>query len=129
MPWNVLLFKEPTTLVVLQQVICTDAFDSSLAGLAGYIRQMKEQYKDRVVLLDAGDYLQGTPGMYYSNYIDTTEKHLSAAFFDWFPYTAIGVGNHDIEAGVPVFSRVYRQTSVSGGYCQCDKFGVRQAVF
>lgn len=32
--------------------------------------------------------------------------------FDWFPYTAIGVGNHDIEAGVTVFSRVYRQTDV-----------------
>ena len=90
--------REPTTLVVLQTSDLHGRFDSSLAGLAGYIRQMKEQYKDRVVLLDAGDYLQGTPGMYYSNYIDTTEKHLSAAFFDWFPYTAIGVGNHDIEA-------------------------------
>jgi 2',3'-cyclic-nucleotide 2'-phosphodiesterase/3'-nucleotidase len=104
--------REPTTLVVLQTSDLHGRFDSSLAGLAGYLRQMKEQYKGRVVLLDAGDYLQGTPGMYYSNYIDTTEKHLSAAFFDWFPYTAIGVGNHDIEAGLPVFSRVYRQTSV-----------------
>jgi 2',3'-cyclic-nucleotide 2'-phosphodiesterase (5'-nucleotidase family) len=28
---------------------------------ATYIRQMQEKYDDRLLLLDAGDYLQGTP--------------------------------------------------------------------
>ncbi|MFY9116459.1 MAG: bifunctional UDP-sugar hydrolase/5'-nucleotidase [Bacteroidales bacterium] len=104
--------QQPVSFIVLQTSDLHGRFDTSLAGLAGYVRQAQEHHKDRVVLLDAGDYLQGTPGMYYSNFIDTTEKHLCAAFFDWFPYTAIGVGNHDIEAGVTVFSRVYRQTDV-----------------
>ncbi|NLA16337.1 MAG: bifunctional metallophosphatase/5'-nucleotidase [Bacteroidales bacterium] len=104
--------KQPTSFIVLQTSDLHGRFDSSLAGLAGYVHHMKEEYKDRALLLDAGDYLQGTPGLYYSSHIDTVEKHICAAFFDWFPYTAISVGNHDIEAGMSVFSRVFRQMEV-----------------
>ncbi|MDD4501445.1 MAG: metallophosphoesterase, partial [Bacteroidales bacterium] len=104
--------KHPVTLCVLETSDLHGRFDPSAAGMAGYIRNVQEEYGSRLMLFDVGDYLQGTPAIYYSGHVDTTGKHLCAAFFDWFPYTAVTVGNHDIEAGMEVFSRVYRQTQV-----------------
>ena len=104
--------KHPVTLCVLETSDLHGSFDPSAAGMAGYIRNVQEEYGSRLMLFDVGDYLQGTPAIYYSGHMDTTGKHLCAAFFDWFPYTAVTVGNHDIEAGMEVFSRVYRQTQV-----------------
>lgn len=84
------------------------------ARISGYIRQLQGRIgKDNLLLFDCGDILQGTPVMYYSNFVaDPTEKHVCAAFYDWFPYTATTVGNHDIEAGQKVFDRIYAQTKV-----------------
>lgn len=100
---------KPVTLVVLQTTDLHGRFDTSMAAMAGYVREQRSVYGNRLLLFDTGDYLQGTPGLYYSSHVDTAGKHLCAAFFDWFPYTAVTVGNHDIEAGMTVFSRVYRQ--------------------
>lgn len=104
--------KHPVTLCVLETSDLHGRFVPAAAGMAGYIRNVQEEYGSRLMLFDVGDYLQGTPAIYYSGHVDTTGKHLCAAFFDWFPYTAVTVGNHDIEAGMEVFSRVYRQTQV-----------------
>lgn len=91
---------EPVSFCVLETTDLHGHFDGSVMKTATYIRQMQEKYDDRLLLLDAGDYLQGTPGVYYSNFIDTVGQHICARFFNFFPYTAIGVGNHDIEAGL-----------------------------
>ena len=102
--------KQPVSLLILQTSDLHGHFDESVAGLAGYVREQQQLYGKNLLLFDTGDNLQGTPGLYYYSHVDTAEKHLCAAFFDWFPYTAVTVGNHDIEAGINVFSRVYRQT-------------------
>ena len=103
---------EPVSFCVLETTDLHGHFDGSVMKTATYIRQMQEKYDDRLLLLDAGDYLQGTPGVYYSNFIDTVGQHICARFFNFFPYTAIGVGNHDIEAGIDAFSRAYRQAGM-----------------
>ena len=60
-----------------------------------------------VLLLDAGDCLQGDNAAYYYNYVDTTVSIFSriAAYMR---YDAICVGNHDIETGHKVYDKVTR---------------------
>ena len=104
--------KQPASFFILHTSDLHGRFNESMAGLAGYIREQQTLYGKGLLLFDTGDNLQGTPGLYYSSHVDTTEKHLSSAFFNWFPYTAVTVGNHDIEAGIKVFSKVYRQMTM-----------------
>ncbi len=59
-----------------------------------------------VVLLDAGDCLQGDNAAYYFNYVDTLTPHLFPRLVSYMGYDAVVVGNHDIETGHPVYDRV-----------------------
>lgn len=64
---------------------------------------------ESVILLDAGDCLQGDNAAYYFNYVDTLTPHLYARMADYMKYDAVCVGNHDIETGHRVYDRVRRQ--------------------
>ena len=57
---------------------------------------------ENVMLLDAGDCLQGDNAAYYFNYVDTTQTHVYTRMAAYMGYDAIAVGNHDIETGHPV---------------------------
>ena len=70
--------------------------------------------KDNVILLDAGDCLQGDNASYYFNYIDTLTPHLFPRLVSYMGYDAITVGNHDIEAGHPVYDRVAADLAEAG---------------
>ena len=59
-----------------------------------------------VLLIDAGDCLQGDNAAYYYNYIDTVTPHLFPRLMAYMNYDAIAMGNHDIETGHPVYDRV-----------------------
>ena len=61
---------------------------------------------DNVLLLDAGDCLQGDNATYYYNYIDTLSPHLYPRLVKYMGYDAIVAGNHDFEAGHAVYDRV-----------------------
>ena len=61
---------------------------------------------DNVLLIDAGDCLQGDNAPYYFNYIDTVTPHLFPRLVEYMKYDAVAVGNHDIETGHPVYDRV-----------------------
>lgn len=61
---------------------------------------------DNVLLVDAGDCLQGDNCVYYFNYVDTVSTHLFSRLMEYMKYDAIAVGNHDIETGHPVYDRV-----------------------
>lgn len=67
---------------------------------------------ENVILLDAGDCLQGDNAAYYYNYIDTVPKHLYARMVEKIGYDAVVVGNHDIETGHPVYDRIVRTMDV-----------------
>ena len=69
---------------------------------------------ENVLLIDAGDCLQGDNAPYYFNYIDTITPHLFPRLMSYMKYDAVAVGNHDIETGHPVYDRVAADLKANG---------------
>ncbi len=67
-----------------------------------------------VLLIDAGDCLQGDNAAYYYNYIDTLTPHLFPRLISYMHYDAVVVGNHDIETGHAVYDRVAADLDKAG---------------
>ena len=85
----------------------------SLARIATYVESLRETMGDESVLLfDNGDILQGQPSAYYYNMVNVESTHLCADIFNYMRYDAVTVGNHDIEAGHPVYDRWISQCSM-----------------
>ena len=61
---------------------------------------------ENVILIDAGDCLHGDNAAYYYNYVDTKSEHVFARMLEYLKYDAWIPGNHDIEAGHPVYDRL-----------------------
>ncbi|MBO7561742.1 MAG: bifunctional metallophosphatase/5'-nucleotidase [Bacteroidales bacterium] len=82
----------------------------SLFALSSIVNRFRDSVgQDNVILIDAGDCLQGDNAPYYYNYIDTVTPHLFPRLVSYMKYDAVVVGNHDIETGHPVYDRVKRQ--------------------
>ncbi len=86
--------------------ISRSASDNSLAHIHSYVSEQREKQDTFFILLDNGDFLQGQPTVYYYNFIDTLQEHLSASVMNYMKYDAGTVGNHDIETGPMVYDRV-----------------------
>ena len=69
---------------------------------------------ENVLLIDAGDCLQGDNAAYYYNYVDTVTPHLFPRLLAYMKYDAVAVGNHDIETGHPVYDRVAADLKKAG---------------
>ena len=67
-----------------------------------------------VLLVDAGDCLQGDNAAYYYNYVDTQTEHLFSRLVGYMKYDAVIAGNHDIETGHPVYDRVAAELKKEG---------------
>ena len=79
----------------------------ALQSIENHVNGLREKYGTQCVMLtDGGDSLQGTPQVYYHNYIDTHSPHVVAETIDRMRYDCVAVGNHDIEAGHEVYDRV-----------------------
>lgn len=102
--------KKSTKLVLIETTDTHGAYQE-MAEDASVILQMKQEWGDRLILLDNGDNMQGTPYQYLSNR-DTTNPNLVSSYLNYFPYDVIGVGNHDIEAGKDVFDKVYSEVTM-----------------
>lgn len=116
----------------------------SLAQGMSYLYEQRANENQEVILLDNGDILQGTPVVYYANYIDTVQPHLLAQIMNYMKYDASAVGNHDIEAGPQVYEQFRNEIhfpymaanaidSSSGkshfpAYCIINRKGVKIAV-
>lgn len=102
-------------------VLCTNDvhgawFDSSYVGgglqtslqnVSWYVDSIrKAEGAGNVLLLDAGDCLQGDGAAFYYNFVDTLTTHLYVRMAKYMAYDAIVVGNHDIETGHKVYDRV-----------------------
>lgn len=84
-----------------------DRAGSSLMAVSSYVDSLRHAVGRRnVILLDAGDCLQGDNATYYYNYIATAEKHLFPKLCAYMKYDAVIAGNHDIETGHPVYDKV-----------------------
>lgn len=86
--------------------ITDEDMDHSLAQLSTFIKGEKAIDTQEVVLLDNGDILQGQPIVYYYNFIKTKEEHICARVMNYMGYDAATVGNHDVEAGHPVYDKL-----------------------
>ena len=76
-------------------------------SVSAYVDSLRNLWgKENIVLLDAGDCLQGDNASFYYNFIDTTSTHLYARMVDYIGYDAVIVGNHDIETGHRVYDKV-----------------------
>lgn len=79
----------------------------SLMNVNWYVDSLRTAVgADNVLLLDAGDCLQGNNASYYYNYVATDGEHLFPRLMDYMDYDAVIVGNHDIETGHEVYDKV-----------------------
>lgn len=91
----------------------SDGIAPSMLSVAWYADSLRvAEGKDNIILIDAGDCLQGDNAAYYFNYVDTTSRHLFARIVEDMCYDAVVVGNHDIETGHPVYDRIDRTMNV-----------------
>lgn len=70
--------------------------------------------KENVLLIDAGDFLQGDNAAFYFNYVDTVTPHLYPRMAHAIGYDAVTVGNHDVETGHNVFDRIRKDLESYG---------------
>lgn len=115
-----------------------------MARIYAYVQFLRKRYGDRLILMDGGDVLQGSPSVYYSNFIALGEKHLAAEVMNYMHYDVGAIGNHDIETGHAVYDRwisacrfpVVGANVVKDSdgqpylrpYCMLEREGVRIAV-
>jgi 2',3'-cyclic-nucleotide 2'-phosphodiesterase / 3'-nucleotidase len=83
----------------------------SLARVSSYLKQERSNPDQYVIYIDNGDILQGQPVVYFSNFIDTTEKNLISRSLNFLNADAAVVGNHDIEAGPAVYNKVVHESN------------------
>ena len=81
----------------------------TLARVNTYVKKQREQYGQRLLLIDNGDILQGQPCVYWSNYVMPQDENLSAAVVNYMQYDAETVGNHDIEPGHKIYDKWIRE--------------------
>ncbi len=84
--------------------------EGSLSQVYAYIKSLKAA-KENYLLLDNGDMLQGQPTVYYYNFVDTLSRHLQSRVMNYMGYSALTVGNHDLEPGHPVYDRVRAESN------------------
>ncbi|MCR5351958.1 MAG: bifunctional metallophosphatase/5'-nucleotidase [Bacteroidales bacterium] len=88
---------------------------TSLMSVYAWVDSLRQAVGQKnVLLLDAGDCLQGDNAPYYYNYVDTEGVHPFVQFVDYMKYDAVAVGNHDIETGHPVYDKIEAQLAACG---------------
>ncbi len=76
-----------------------------LTRAASIVDSLRRTAPERVVLVDAGDLLQGDPFTYVAARIDTMEPHPVIAAMNAMRYDAAAVGNHEFNYGLPTLGR------------------------
>ena len=88
---------------------------TSLMSVKHYVDSLRSAVgPDNLLLLDAGDCLQGDNAAYYYNYVRTDVPHLFPRLAEYMGYDAVVVGNHDIETGHAVYDRVASELAQAG---------------
>lgn len=82
---------------------------TSLSQVYSYVQKERSKKDQEVILLDNGDILQGQPVVYYYNFEKTNVRHILSEVMNFMNYDAATIGNHDIEAGHPVYDRINKE--------------------
>jgi 2',3'-cyclic-nucleotide 2'-phosphodiesterase (5'-nucleotidase family) len=85
--------------------------DSSrgLARAASIVDSLRRVARNRVVLVDAGDLLQGNAMTFVAGRVDSLAPHPVVAAMNLMRYDAAAVGNHEFNYGLGVFDRAVAQ--------------------
>ena len=83
----------------------------SLAGAATIVDSIRRAHPGRVVLVDAGDLLQGNPLLFVAAKIAPPPVHPVIAAMNVMRYDAAVVGNHEFNYGVPLLKRALAQAA------------------
>ena len=83
--------------------------ERGLSRAATIVDSLRSSAPGRVVLVDAGDLLQGNPLTYVAARIDTTAPHPVIAAMNAMAYDAAVVGNHEFNYGIPALRRAVGQ--------------------
>lgn len=83
----------------------------TLARANTYIKRIRKDYGERLLLLDNGDILQGQPTCYWSNYVATDEENVAASVINYMKYDAETFGNHDVETGHAVYDKWVKEVN------------------
>ena len=81
----------------------------TLARVSTYVNRQRQEYGDRLLLIDNGDILQGQPCVYWSNYIMSENENLAASVINYMHYDVEALGNHDVETGHKVYDKWIRE--------------------
>lgn len=81
----------------------------SLSRVYTYVKELRKEYGNNLILLDGGDILQGQPTCYYSNFVAPTTPNLAASIMNYMQYDGVTIGNHDIETGHCVYDKFRRE--------------------
>lgn len=82
---------------------------SGLAGLATLVAQARQEATatgSACLLVDNGDTVQGTPMGHYLAGHPVTKDHAVAGSLNALGYDALGVGNHDLDFGLPYLDAI-----------------------
>lgn len=93
-----------------------DQTKPSLMSVKCYVDSLRAAVgADNVILVDAGDCLQGDNATYYFNNIaDQSQPHPFPRLAKAIGYDAVAVGNHDIETGHAVYDKVAAEMNALG---------------
>jgi 2',3'-cyclic-nucleotide 2'-phosphodiesterase / 3'-nucleotidase / 5'-nucleotidase len=81
-----------------------------LSRAATIIDSVRAAHPGRVVLVDAGDLLQGNPLTYVAARVDSSPPHPVIAAMNAMRYDAAALGNHEFNYGVPFLTRALEQS-------------------
>lgn len=77
----------------------------TMARLSTYVKRVRTENPDGVILLENGDILQGQPINYYYNYIATQKENIASQCVNYLNYDAQNWGNHDVETAHKCFDK------------------------
>ena len=77
----------------------------TLARVSTYVSRLRQEYGDRLLLLENGDILQGQPTCYYCNFVKPEMPNVAAEVINYLRYDAATLGNHDVETGHAVYDK------------------------
>ncbi|MBU0929431.1 MAG: bifunctional metallophosphatase/5'-nucleotidase [Spirochaetes bacterium] len=103
------------------------ALSTSMAQVATLVAEKRAQ--GEVVLMDDGDVLQGQPTVYYYNFQKTDVPHIWGEVLNYLQYDVASVGNHDIEAGHPVYDKLVKEVAAPMICANIVKTGTDEPYF
>lgn len=84
---------------------------TSLSRVSAYVKNLRTQMGENLILMDNGDILQGRPDVYYMNYV-AEGQHQVARMLNYMKYDVVTLGNHDVETSHSVYDHWIEQCNM-----------------